>query len=86
VHTEDHHRDARKPTHDLTRRFDAVQQGHADIENGDVGFERQRLPHRLASVARLRDDVPLGLLLENLPKSLSHDRVIVAQKDSQVTQ
>ncbi len=44
----------------------------------------ERLPDDLAAVARLGNDLPVRLLLENLSQALSHERVVVAQKDSQL--
>ena len=41
------------------------------------------LTYRLAAVAGLRDDLPVGLLFENLADALAHQRVVVAEHDSQ---
>ena len=66
---------------DLPRRFDAVQQRHRHVENGDVGLVLFGQPHRLAAVARFRDHLPVRPLLEQLAQPLPDDGVIIGEED-----
>ena len=67
---------------DLPRRLDAVQQRHRDVEDRDVGLVLLGQAHRLAAVARLGDDLPVGPLLEHLAQPLADDGVIVGEEDA----
>ena len=48
----------------LPRCLDAVQQRHADIENGDIGVQRGGQVHRLAAVIGLAHHLEVRLLFE----------------------
>src|ERR1700748_242357 len=61
---------------------DAVEIGHADVEDGDVGFQLRGLRHRLAAIFRFADDTEVRLLLDHEPKATTHARVIVRGQDA----
>ena len=66
----------------LTRRFDAVEQGHRDVEDRDIGLELEGQPHRFSAVARLADHLESGPFLEDLPQTLADEGVVVGQQDA----
>ena len=70
------------PPHD----GDPVELGETDIEDGDVRFETadrfEGLPPLLSGI----DDLETGLLSEAVPRSGSHQRVIVRDNDANHSQ
>src|SRR6185369_5812910 len=67
----------------LTRGFDAVEQGHADVEHGNVGQQLQRLPHGFTTIADFAHDLPVALFFEDLPQALPYERVVVAEQKAE---
>ena len=63
-------------------RFNSAQERHCDVEHGHVGLESQCQLNGFAAVGSLANDVPSLLPLENLAETLTHDRVIVAEENS----
>src|SRR5207247_4110359 len=56
--------------------------GHADVHQDDVRAEPLRLLHGLKSVARLADNLDIGLDLDDEPKALPHQGLVVREQDS----
>jgi len=50
--------------------------GHVDAQTSHSGVGADAFA---AAVGRLSDHLPFGLLFQNLPETLAHDRVIVPQ-------
>jgi hypothetical protein len=62
--------------------FDAVEIGHADVEDGDVGFELRCLGDGLAAVFGFADNRELGLLFDEKAEATAYEVVIVGEQDS----
>ena len=63
------------------RGLDAVELGHADVEQRDVGLESLAAEHRLVAVLGLGDDLDLRLGLQHHPQAGSHERLVVGEQD-----
>ena len=70
---------------DLFGGFDAVEIGHADVEDGDVGFELGGLSDGLAAVFGFADDGEFGLLLDEKAQAATDEGVVVGEQDSNFT-
>jgi hypothetical protein len=70
---------------DLAGRFDAIEQRHRDIENGDVGLELGGEANCLPPIAGLANHLPARLFLQNLPEAISEQRVIVSEEDADIS-
>jgi hypothetical protein len=62
--------------------IDTTQLRHREIEDHDVRFQFERLPHGLTAVGGFADHRPTGLRFEDLPQAFAHPRVIVREQDS----
>jgi len=56
-----HHDGGRELDHDLLGRLDAVHHGHLDVHRHDIGAQLLAQLDRLLAVARLADDLELGI-------------------------
>ena len=61
-------------------RLDAVELGHADVHQHDVGGELARLLDRLQAVGGLADDVEVVLGVEDHPEARAHERLVVGDQ------
>src|SRR5688500_4422575 len=84
VHAQDEHTGLRQPANNLARCLDAAQQRHGYVEDDDVGLQCEGKTYRFASVRRLAHNFPAFLRFENLAQALPHNRVIVAEENSQI--
>jgi len=67
---------------ELAGGFDAVDVGHADVEQAHVRPEPAGERHRRAAVSCLTDDLDVGLRVEDHPEPGSDDLLIVGKDDS----
>ena len=63
---------------DLAPDFDAVQQGHANIEHNHIGLQEPRLIHQFAAIRRKSGDIEFGF--QDPPKAFQDYGVIVGQQ------
>ena len=63
------------------RRLDAVEFGHADVEQADVGAQVASPLHGLASVRHLGDDLDAGLGVEDHRQARPHEILVVGDED-----
>ena len=56
---------------DSRRGFEAVQNGHSDIEQRDIGLIFHSLLHRIFSVVRLTNDAPFRSVVKNCSDNTS---------------
>jgi hypothetical protein len=66
----------------LARRLDAVELGHADVHQHDVGRQATRLLDRRVAVGRLADDVDVLLGVEDHAEAGAHQRLVVGDQDA----
>ena len=64
---------------DLPGGVDAVELGHAQVEDGDIGLELARQADGGAAVAGLGHHLEAALFLQDAPQSRAHDLVIAGQ-------
>ena len=67
---------------DPARRLDAVELGHADVHEHDVGLEVVGHRHRLGAVGGLADDVEVVLGVEDHLEPGAHERLVVGDQDA----
>ena len=67
---------------DAPRRLEAVELGHADVHQDDVGPQRAHLVDRLAAVRGLADDLDVGLGVEDHAEAGAHERLVVDEQDA----
>src|SRR5690606_2007419 len=79
---ERHDLDVGEAAPDLARGLDAVHDGHQQVHHDDVGPELLDELERLAPVARLADDLEVGLEPEGEPQAPPHDGVVVNEQDA----
>ena len=65
---------------DVARRLDAVELGHADVHQHDGRVEARGLLDRLDAVARLGDDVDVGLAREQQAEAGADHRLVVGDE------
>ena len=82
VHGEEQHEELRVPLLQAQRRLDAVLRGHRDIEQDDVGLQALGQAQRLRAVARLADDLEVGVGQEQGPEAGADHRVVVSDQDA----
>ena len=66
---------------DAAGRLDPVEHGHADVHQHDVGPQSARLGDRFLAVARLADDVRLGLGVEDLAQADADECLVVCDQN-----
>ncbi len=81
MHREDDHDDAREVRLDPAGRLDAVHDGHADVEEHDVGPQFGDQGDGLCTVDRFAHHLDHLILLENLPRAATHKAVVVGDED-----
>ncbi len=59
--------------------FDAVHEGHFEIEQDDIGLHGAREAQGLIAVGSLGDDLEVGLRLQHGAQPLTHDRVVIGE-------
>jgi hypothetical protein len=59
---------------------------HTDIENGNIGMLFGDQFHRFPSIASLRYNFEVGLLLEQQTQARPNDGVIVSEQDANLSQ
>jgi len=57
---------------DLTHCLDAIEFGHADVDQGYIGFQVYGLFHRLLAIRRLADDSPTAPGVEDTARTAPH--------------
>jgi hypothetical protein len=62
--------------------LDAVQLGHRDVHDDDVGLQLLGQPDGFPAVAGLAGDLHVGLRLQDHPKAVTDHGVIVSQQDA----
>jgi len=82
VHGKADHLDVGVVGGDLPGRVDAVQVGHRDVHDHDVGRQFLGHSHRRAPVRRLADHRKALFAFQQSPQALSYDLVIVRYEDS----
>ncbi len=76
----DEHLGPRRGGKDLARGLQAVEKRHRNVHDDDVGTQRNRQVHGLASVAGLRDDLDSAVGEKEGSEALPHNRVVVGQQ------
>jgi hypothetical protein len=77
------HEHARPVGHrDAARGLDAVDARHADVHEHDVGQCLPRARDRLGAVARLADDLDVGLRAQDHAKARAHEALVVGEQDA----
>ena len=84
MHAEDKDAGIGDPLDNLARCFDAVQQRHADVENGDIRSMCDRFLDCGPAVTRFCYDGPLRLFFEQLTQALAHEHMIVGEQQPQL--
>ncbi len=69
---------------DQPRRFQAVQTGHADIQNHDIRLEGLALFHGVHAVHGFAADLPLRGWLKQGSKSAAKDLVVIDDQDPRI--
>jgi hypothetical protein len=64
------------------RGFDAVKQRHADVEDGDVGFELCGFVDRVATVGSFGYDFPVGTRFEKRAKAGTDDGMVIRDQNA----
>ena len=64
------------------RQFEAVQAGHRDVDDRDVGCDGADHRQRLAAIGGLADELDLGVGVEQRPDAREDDRMVVGQDDA----
>ena len=62
-------------------RFDAVEVGHLDVEEDDVGLEFACGGDRLCAVCCFADDFEVAFVLDDRPQSVADDCLVVGDED-----
>ncbi len=70
------------PCGELPGRLDAVEDGHADVHQHDVGIERSGERDGLRAVGCLADHLDVALRLEDQPQAAADDRLVVDEEDA----
>jgi hypothetical protein len=81
VHREHDDFDRGRGSTDAASGFDSVHDGHADVEDHEIGLEFKNLFDRLLSIFGLAADVPVGRTVEQGSDATTHDLVVVGQKN-----
>ena len=63
-------------------RLDAVDPGHPDVHQDDVGAQPAAQLDRLAAVGRLADDRDVVLALRIMPEAGPDERLVVGEQDA----
>src|SRR5581483_10035303 len=61
---------------------DAVELGHADVHDDDVGVELTGEAQRFASVGGFADDLDVALQFEDEPEALPYEGLVVGEQDA----
>src|SRR6266545_887180 len=67
---------------DLSRRFEAVDLGHADVHQHEVGAKLARECHSLASVGGFAGDFEVGFGVEKRAEAGADDRLVFGEQDA----
>ena len=70
------------PGQDPSRRLDAVEPGHADVHEHDVGARSRSLGHRLEPVGSLAHDLEAGLGRQDHPEPGADEPLVVDEQDA----
>jgi hypothetical protein len=62
---------------DLLRRANAVELGHHQIHQDDIGMQFIDLRHRLLPIARFSDDFDIGLSCKKCSNAFTYNSMIV---------
>ena len=71
---------------DLLGSLDSVELWHTDIENGNIRMLLGDQLYRFPSIASLRYNFEVGLLLEQQSQTRPNDGVIVSEQDANLSQ
>ena len=86
VHAENHYLGLGRLIGDLLGSLDPVELWHTDIENGNVGMLLGDQLNGFPSIASLRYNFEVGLLLEQQSQARPNDGVIVSEQDANLSQ
>jgi hypothetical protein len=67
---------------DAASGFNTVEEGHADVEDGDVGLELGGFVDSLASVSGFGADLPAGARLEEGAQTGTDHSVVISDEDA----
>ena len=67
---------------DPAGRGNAVELGHADVHEHDVGRQARDAVDGLVAVRRLADDLDVGVVLEHEPEARPYERLVVGDHDA----
>ena len=81
-HRQHEHADVRALGDDLARRLDAVELGHVQIHDDDVGLQRLGGGDRLGAGRRLAHDLRLAERREQRAEPSAEDRMVVGDEDA----
>jgi hypothetical protein len=73
---------ARTASQNLAHRFDSVEDGHANVHNGDVGVSGEDSVYSSVPIRCLAHDTPPRVSLKQATETVTHDFVIVCQKET----
>ena len=83
MHGEDENFGGRRGFADLASGFDAVQERHADVEDGDVGLVLGGFFDSVAAVGGFGAHLPAGARLEKSAEAGADDGVIIRDQDGE---
>ena len=83
VHGEDENFGGRGGFADLASDFDTVEERHADVENGDVGFVFDGFFDGVAAVGSFGADLPARARLEKSAEAGADNGVIIRDQDGE---
>ncbi len=81
VHREHEHLRGGQVRADLARRLDARHARHGDVEDAEVGALLERLLEGVDAVLGLRDDLHVGLAVDQEAHAATDDAVVVGDED-----
>ena len=58
-------------------RFQPIEAGHVDVEDGDVGLQAGQLPQRLISVGRFANDLEARVVPDDIAQPVTEERMII---------
>ena len=71
VHAQNQHPHRGRATRDLARGLDPIQQRHADVEDGHVRIECQRLTDGVTAISGFGNHAPVASFFEDLSEPLA---------------